>query len=200
MNPANKKAGKFYCTFKVHKEHEKNKAPPERPIVSGCENICENIGKFVEHHIKSLANTHETFLQDTPDFLREIENINEGEKLPPNAMIVTVDAIGLFTIIPQEEGVKCVEEALDERINKTVPTHFIARMLELVLKFNIFDFDSKLYKQEICTSMGSTPAPSYSDIFMARRLDQKIKNILQKYTFGNTPIYYINSIGFQTIY
>ena len=110
MNPTNKKVCKFYCTFKVHKEHEVNKAPPERPIVSGYENISENIGKLVEHHINPLANTHETFLKDTPDFLREIEKINEGEKLPQNAMIVTVDAIGLYTNIPQEEGVRCVEE------------------------------------------------------------------------------------------
>ena len=61
-------------------------------------------------------------------------------------------------------------------------------MLELVLKFNILEFDSKLYRQQIGTSMGSTPAPSYSNISMARRLDQKIKNTLQKNTLGNTPL------------
>ena len=27
--------GRFYCNFKVHKPHEPNKAPPERPITSG---------------------------------------------------------------------------------------------------------------------------------------------------------------------
>ena len=34
MNPEEKSVGKFYATFKVHKEHEEGKAPPLRPIVS----------------------------------------------------------------------------------------------------------------------------------------------------------------------
>ena len=68
MNPINKNPGKFYCNFKVHKAHQIMKAPPERPIVITCGSITENIGKFVQHHINPLANKHETFLKDTPDF------------------------------------------------------------------------------------------------------------------------------------
>ena len=33
MNPTDKKAGKFYCVFKVHKEHKAGSVPPPRPIV-----------------------------------------------------------------------------------------------------------------------------------------------------------------------
>ena len=33
MNPDDKNPGKFYCTAKVHKDHEEGKFPPPRPIV-----------------------------------------------------------------------------------------------------------------------------------------------------------------------
>ena len=52
MCPQSKNVSKFYCTFKVHKEHDHGKTPPERPIVSGCGAIFENASIFIEHHIK----------------------------------------------------------------------------------------------------------------------------------------------------
>jgi hypothetical protein len=70
MRAYTKTAARFYATFKVHKNHETGKAPPERPIISGNGSITENISAYVDHHIKSLAVKHFSFLQDTPDFLR----------------------------------------------------------------------------------------------------------------------------------
>ena len=39
MDPTDKDPGKFYAMFKVHKEHQEGKAPPERPIISCCGSI-----------------------------------------------------------------------------------------------------------------------------------------------------------------
>ena len=64
--------GKFYCLYKVHKAHVAPQCPPERPIISCSGSITENIGRYVDSQIKPLANTHQTFLQDTPHFLREV--------------------------------------------------------------------------------------------------------------------------------
>ena len=70
--------------------------------------------------------------------------INQGEKLPNNAILFTADVIGLFTNIPQQDGTNATREALEEGVQKSVPTYFIERLLELVLKCNIFEFDSKM--------------------------------------------------------
>ena len=78
LYPEGKKPGKFYCTFKVHKNHIPGRPPPVRPIVSCSGSITENIGSYVEHHLKDLANKHNSYLKDTPDFLRVIENINQN--------------------------------------------------------------------------------------------------------------------------
>ena len=54
-------------------------------------------------------------------------------------MLVVLDVIGLYTNIPQEEGVLCVEEALEQRVNPKVPSKFITRLLEIILQYSIFE-------------------------------------------------------------
>ena len=105
----------------------------------------ENAGIFVKHHIKTHATKHQSFIQDTPDFLRHIRDVNEGEPLPENTLLVTIDAIGCYMNIPQNEGVKCVEKVLQDRINQDVPGVFITRLLELILRYNIFQTDQQFF-------------------------------------------------------
>ena len=71
MCPDGKMASKFYCNFKIHKEHVH--IPPVRPIISGSGSIVENPSKFVDFHITDLATSHKSYLQDTPDFIRKIQ-------------------------------------------------------------------------------------------------------------------------------
>ena len=51
---------------------------------------------------------------------------------------------------------------------------------------NIFEFDEKLYKQDVGTAMGSKPAPDYANIFMAE-IDAKIAQIAQNH-FEQNPL------------
>ena len=181
MDPTDKNPAKFYCTFKVHKEHQVMEAPPPRPIVSCSGSITENIAFYVEYHIKSLANKHPAFLQDTPDFLRMIEKINQGPPLDPNTLLVTLDIQGLYTNIPQNEGIECLQEELDLRKDQNVPSGFLIRLMEIILKYNLFEFNGEMYQQQIGTAMGSRPAPSYANIFLARKIDNQIINIAKKH-------------------
>ena len=182
MCPESKTMSKFYCNFKVHKDYEH--IPPVRPIISGSGSLLENPSKFVDYHIKELAANHETYLQDTPDFLRQVEELNSKVFLPDNAFLVTIGVIGLFTNIPQEEGRQATEEALNERDVQTVPTEFIIAMLRIILKNNIFTFNEDVYSQEEGSGMGPKHTPHYADIFMARKIDPFIKNISKKYEEG----------------
>jgi len=125
MNPKDKEPGRFYCNFKVHKKHEHGQTPPERPIISGSGSLTEGIGMYVNHHIKETGTKHPTYLQDTSDFLRIIEEINDGPKLPSNALIATLDVHTLFTNIAHEEGLACTKKQLDKRIDQKIPTDFL---------------------------------------------------------------------------
>ena len=73
-----------------------------RTIVSGSGSITKGIATFVEHHVKQSSISHDTYLHDTPAFLRLISNINKGPKLSNNALIVTLDVERLNINIHQK--------------------------------------------------------------------------------------------------
>ena len=94
-------------------------------------------------------------------------------------MIVTVDVSSLYTNIDQTEGLKTCAEILDKNSDNQAHNSLIIELLELVLKLNIFEFDNRLYRQDIGTAMGCKPAPDYANIFMAD-IDSKILQISKK--------------------
>ena len=171
-----KMPGKFYSNFKVHKPDI-----PVRPILSTCGSLTEGLATYVEHHISPIANTHDTYLQDTPDFLRTIVKINKGPNLSQNAILVTLDVKALYTNIKHEDGLQCLQKQLQEKSQPEVPQTFIMKLMEIILRHNIFSFHDSLWKQEVGAAMGSKPIPSYANIFMARTIDEAIKNLANKY-------------------
>ena len=179
MDPTEKDVSKFYCNFKVHKEHKEGEAPPPRPIISGCNSMTAGIATFVEHHVKELATLHETYIQDTPDFLRAVEDV---KGLDEDTILASIDVKALFTNLPQEESLKSMKEALDERKKKDVPTEFIIELMKMILNHNLFSFHDAVYRQLIGSAMGSETAPSYANLFMARKIDSKIKSLATQTT------------------
>ena len=53
--------------------------------------------------------------------------------------------------------------------------------MDIILRNNIFVFHDSLYRQEIGCAMGTKPAPSYANIFMAKKIDNEILKIAEKY-------------------
>ena len=176
MNPDETGPGRFYCNFEVHKPHAYKKAPPVRPITSQSGSMCENISTFMEHHIKHIGTKHESYLKDTTAFLNIIENINKGKVLSHNTILFTMDVKGLFTNIPHNEGLMTLEDELEKRENKEVPTNFLIKIMEIILKNNIFEFHDGYFRQNIGATMGSKPVPPYANIFMAP-IDEQIKKL-----------------------
>ena len=102
------------------------------------------MSKFINHHIQDISTNHPTYIQDTPDLLRYLEQINSEGLLPPEALLATFDVIGLFTNIPHEDGIDATREALEEKDKKEIPTEFLLRLLKLILEEKIFEFDEDL--------------------------------------------------------
>lgn len=181
MDPSDKKAAKFYSIYKVHKEVPEGLIPPLRPIISNCGSITENIGVFVQHHIKQFSKLHPSFLEDSPDFLRTIEDFNRTVTLEEGDLLVTIDVAALYTNIPTKEGVDACKEVLEKSDYSPGMQKLILDLLQLTLENNIFEFDSQLYEQKKGTAMGSRPAPDFANIFMAQKIDPKILEIGKDY-------------------
>ena len=183
MDPTDKGPGRFYCTSKVHKSHTEGQAPPECPIVSGSGSVTEKISAFLQHHIKDLSKGHDSYVQDTPDMLRTLRQI---DNLPPNTMIVTVDVVSAN--IRCEDAVSAVWDCLETRADKSVPTEFLVKLLQLVMKWNLFEYDSELFLQLEGMAMGTKAAPNIADIVMAV-LDTLILKTAAKFGDGVYPVH-----------
>ena len=85
-------------------------------------------------------------------------------------MAVTADCFLACHNIPQEDGINCLKEALDERVYQTMQSNFLVKLIDLVQKIYIFKFhDQQLWKQLIGVAMGIHPAPSFANIYLENR-------------------------------
>ena len=104
------KPGRFYILPKVHKQGN-----PERPIASSNSHPTERSSQFVDHHLKPLVQTTQSFIKDITNFLNKLEQLGQ---LPPNALLVTLDVSSLYTNIPHNEGITACRHFPDTRDRK----------------------------------------------------------------------------------
>ena len=168
--PAEPTPGRFYGLVKNQKGvPEGEKIPPLRPVVSGSGSNTEMISWLVNQEAKHMVPKLDSYWQDTPHALRDLEEENKRGPQPANAILVTADVVGLYTNIPQEEGMEVFRQALNSsrfRPDPKLPTEFLMTLLFFVLTFNLFVFDSSFWLQIYGTAMGTRVAPTFACIFM----------------------------------
>ena len=77
----------------------------------------ENILSFLDHHFQPLAKKVESYIKDANHFLKKLKELGS---LSRNAIICTIDVVGLYPNIPHEEGLASIRKHLDKRENKEV--------------------------------------------------------------------------------
>ena len=149
----------FYILPKIHKRFEK--IPPRRPIVSSVNSPTEKISQLIDIVLQPYAQSGESFILDTGDFLTKIKDL----ELNDEDWLFTMDVSSLYTNIPHHEGIKVVAETIKYR--KGCPSNdYIIKMLSLVLKCNSFRMDSDHFLQINGTAMGTRVSPTYAIIYM----------------------------------
>ena len=154
----------LYTQPKIHKGVL---PPPCRPIVSGNDSPSERISQFVDYFLKPMVPLIPSYVKDTSDFIRKIENLPD---IPDNCYLATLDVSALYTNIPHSEGIQACLDALNEHRGLDVlPDNVsICNLLRLVLTTNNFEFNKSHYTQISGTAMGTKLAPSYANLFMAQ--------------------------------
>ncbi|CAH3180095.1 unnamed protein product, partial [Porites lobata] len=150
----------FYTLTKIHKPK-----PVGRPIISGCEGPTERISSFVDRLLQPIAQRQKSYINDSTDFI----NFVERTKVHQDTILVSMDVASLYTNIPQEEGITTVCRAYDtfHNNNSPIPTKYLRKMLDLILKENSFQFNGENYLQTHGTAMSTKMAVSFANIFMA---------------------------------
>ena len=140
------KLGRFYLLPKIHKRLNN---VPGRPVISNCGYHTENISAFLDFHLQPLSRKVKSFIKDTNDFLCKLRHLSN---LPANAIMCTIDVVGLYPNIPNDEGLEALFNALEEREEKSISSRSLVELAELVLKNNFFEF----YKKNLSSKTGDS--------------------------------------------
>ena len=144
--------------------------------MSNCGTATERLSEFVDFHLQPIIKILPHVVKDNSDFLCKLEQLGV---IPDNAILCSMDVVGLYHHIPHEEGLRGLKEVLEkykDRVNfgeKHVPNHDLVDLARLILENNYFEFDGKVYKQKLGTAVGTKFAPSFANIFMSQ-LDVKM--------------------------
>lgn len=179
---AEARARQFYLLPKIHKAMNKwtleNRMPPGRPIVSDCSSESYNISEYIDAHLQPVANQHPSYIKDTYDFLNKIRDI----KVPPGALLITLDIESLYTNIQTADGLESVRKMFQKHPTAHClrPEKEILELLELNLNGNDFKFNDQWYLQVSGTAMGKKYAPSYANIDMAILEEEVLERVPRK--------------------
>ena len=157
------KAGTMKINRKVHKKVKKNGRHPTRVYISGIGTPTEGVAGLVEEELREGVEAQDSYIQDTADFLRRLEDMG---KLEEDEFMFTMDIVALYPMVPRIKAEAAMRKILEERKVKTIPTEEIMELSKLVLDSNEFGFEEGHYIQKEGTAIGSRLGKNYACAFM----------------------------------
>lgn len=166
----------FYLLPKAHK--------PDRPFVGrGILAVTSGVFKTLDEYITSviapLLPLIPGSLQDTPDLIRKMEQLQD---LPSDAILFSADVVALYPSIPIEEGILAAVDFYTEHFDILATSclnygllpppssSLFAKILGTILQNNFFTYRGKAFFQQISgIAMGSSISVFVANTFMFHR-------------------------------
>lgn len=104
--------------------------------------------------------------------------------LPDDALLVSIDVVGLYSHTPHTKGLEALSRILDTRDTADIPTTELAEFARIVLENNYFEFNSSIFHQIIGTAMGTKFAPAFASIFMGEFENRFLNTVVLNLNFG----------------
>ena len=166
--------GYFYLLMKIHK-----KPMSSRPVCSDCASVVFPLGEWLNQVLQPIAIEQHSYIKDSFSLKRELNELT----LPPNASLITFDAISMYTNID-------INHCID-RISLFLPTIFedeheckgIIEALDIVMHNNRFRFGDLIFHQIRGVAMGMSPAPTIANLYVAIYEASNILPLLDKYIY-----------------
>ena len=127
----------FYCTPKVHKKPKWK----TRPIVSCVNSRMGDLSKWVDVQLQKLIHLCPGYLQNSQAFLTKLRRLG---RLPPTAVILTADAVSMYTNINTFHALTTLHKWLTlhkDDLPHDYPTQMVLEATKLVMTNNVFQFD-----------------------------------------------------------
>ena len=78
----------------------------------------------------------------------------DDDWLPEDALLFTIDVVGLYPSVPHDDGLKALNDFLASNHFRVSTISGICELGKLVLQRNVFEFDDQLYVQVVVTAIG----------------------------------------------
>ena len=88
-----KKATNLEKFFLLPKIHKRLYDVPGRPVNSNCGTPTEKVSEFLDNQLKLVVREDMSYIKDSNDFIHKIKDLKD---IPNNALLVTVDVVGLY--------------------------------------------------------------------------------------------------------
>ncbi len=183
LNMRAPKCAVFYMLPKIHKADI-----PGRPVISNISCPTYELSKFLSGILRPIVEKCPTFVKDTTHLLQRLKDVH-FETESDNNILFTMDVKGLYTNIPNADGLQALKYFLEKEDNLQIPIHCILRLAELVLTLNCFEFDGQCYSQISGTMMGSPFSVNYSCLAMSHQ-----EVLVDEAYGGEKPMIYLRYI------
>ena len=111
--PSKPTPARLYGNPKTHKEIQPGCViPPLREIVSNSGSNCEGLGKLIDSITRPVDERASTFIMDTPDLLRKIEQLNEAGPQPIGTHLFSCDVVALYPSVRTARGPEVLRQRL----------------------------------------------------------------------------------------
>jgi hypothetical protein len=144
--------GKFRILAKLHK--------PKlgiRPIINCKNHVTEKISILIDLILKPLLMDSESFLKDSTQLLQIVTSIKIVDKIN----LYSCDFEALYTNIELQNAINIIMDIIKDHLNSIHITIVGMKvLLEIVLYNNIFQYQTKCFRQKKGLAMGSNLGPT----------------------------------------
>jgi hypothetical protein len=125
------------------------------PVCSNCASLVHPLGKCLDYTLQPVIASQLFYFKNSFSLKQELDKI----ALPPNASIITFDAVSMYTNININYSIKRILTFLPNIWDKH-ECKAVKKAMDIVMKNNQMQFSDFIYHQICSVAMGMSPAPT----------------------------------------
>ncbi|XP_046382342.1 uncharacterized protein LOC124153288 [Ischnura elegans] len=150
--PLSARRPRLYRLPKIHKE-----GVPLRPIVSCIGSPTYALARYLANHLQPFIGQTGSCMKNSKEFIEVLKQL----RISDNDILVSFDAVSLFTKVPIMESVDIIK-----RLTKVGLLMDFPKLADFYLRSTYFLWDREFYQQKDGAAMGSPLSPVVANLYM----------------------------------
>jgi hypothetical protein len=147
----------FYLMIKIHKPKGGT-----CPVCSDSASLVHPLRKWQDYTLQPVVASQPFYFKDSFTLKQELDKL----VLPPNASIISFDAISMYTKSDINDSIKQISTFLAKTWD-IYDCKAQKEAMEIGMKINRIKFDNSIYHQICSVAMGMLPVPTIANLYVA---------------------------------